>query len=148
MFKDVYNNVTIVQVHANAAATADANSTAIDTWDYPGGVVTFIAVLGATGDTLDANNYIELKVEDSPDNSTFTDVVDAELSNSVTSTTAETGCYALVNAGTEDSLTYATQYIGDKRYVRTNIDVVGTHTNGTAIGIVAVVSGKQYASGA
>ena len=146
MLKDVYNNVTITQVQSAAALSADANSTAIDTWDYPGGVVTFIAVVGTTTETLDGSNYWELCVEDSPDNSTFTDVTDAELSNSVTSTSGTTGCFALINAGTEDDMTYATQYIGNKRYVRVVSDETGT--GGLPIGVVAVISGKQYASGA
>ena len=145
MFKDVYNNATFVQVVDPVVVTADANSTSIDRWDYPG-EVTFAALIGESGDTLSGSVYIELEVEESADNSTFTDVADADLSNYVAGN--NDGCFGVIDAAAEDDEVYATQYTGSARYVRAVVNVTGTHTNGTPIGVVAIVAGKQYAAGA
>lgn len=145
MLKDVYNNVTFVQVLDPATVTADANCTSIDLWDYPG-EVTFAALIGESGDTLSGTVYIELEVEESDDNSTFTDVADADLSNYVAGN--NDGCFGVIDAAAEDDAVYTTQYTGSSRYVRAVVNVTGTHTNGTPIGVVAIVAGKRYAAGA
>ena len=144
MIKDVYNDVTIVQNKACASVTADINCTAIDTWDYGAKAVTLIAVVGTGTTGPDASNYFDIEVEHSDDNSTWADCADADLSNSVTGT--NTGTFAVVNAADEDDLSYATQYVGGKRYVRVVLNETGTAA--VPIGVIAIHGGKRYASGA
>jgi hypothetical protein len=149
MLKDVYNESTSVQLQsAGTALSADADSTAVDLWDYPGGHggVSFYAMVGTTTETLDGSNYWEVRVEESDDNSTFTAAPNADLSNYVTGTQAVAGTFALIDAAAEDDLTYSTHYHGSKRYVRVTCDETGT--GGIAIGILAIIGGKTYAAGA
>ena len=114
--------------------TADADGITIDTRGFES--VSVIFVVGESGDTLSGSVYIELELEDSPDNSTWTDCADADLTKSVTGT--NTGTAAKIDAAAEDDVVVAVGYIGDKRYVRGVINITGTHTNGTPIGIVGL----------
>ena len=122
-----------------AVLNSDTDSTAVDLSAYRG--CTFYALLGESADTLDGSNYIELEVEESTDNSTFTDAADGDIRNAVTGT--NTGTFALINAATEDQLAYSTQYLGTKRYARVVINFTGTHTTGIPITIFALRSVKN-----
>ena len=79
---------------------------------------------------------------ESDDDSVFTDVADADVVGSVTGT--NTGTMALVNASGELDTAYKAAYVGSKRYVRPAINVTGTHTNGTTIGIAAAQGHTRY----
>lgn len=138
--RDFLNNQKVTQVLDPAVITSDTNCTAVDLLGYGG--VTFLALVGESGDTLSGSVYIELEVEDSADNSTFADAANAELSDYVTGT--NTGTFAVIDAAAEDDAVYKTTYRGDKRYCRPVVNVTGTHSNGTPIGIVAIRHGKQY----
>ena len=81
-FFDFISNMKITQVLDPDTVTADADCASVDMQGY-GGVV-FVALVGATGDTLDADNDINLEIEESDDDSTFTDAADADVNESVT----------------------------------------------------------------
>lgn len=97
--------------------------------------------VGNSGDTLSSSVYIEVEIEESDDNSTFTDVADADLDAYVNGT--NDGCIAKIDAPTEDSLVLEVEYHGTKRYVRPVINVTGTHTNGTPISAVIIGYDKR-----
>ena len=120
--------------------TADADGATIDLANYRG--CTFFAVMGNSGDTLSGTVYIELELEDSPDGSAWTDCIDADVQGSTAGT--NTGTWALVNLPAEDSTVFSCRYLGTKQYVRPVVNVTGTHTNGTPIGIMAVREGSTY----
>jgi hypothetical protein len=138
--RDFLNNNKVSSCLVNVIKTADTNCTGVDLKGYGG--VTFIVEMGNSGDTLAAGLHTQLEVEDSPDNSVWTDCADADISDSVTG--ANTGTFALVNAPTEDSTVFATTYRGSARYARVVINVTGTHTNGTPYSCTAIRHGKQY----
>lgn len=137
--RDIESNVRHDQVIDPVVITADANGASVDMKDYSH--CAFYALIGESGDTLSGSVYIELEVEESADNSTFTDVADADLTNYVAGT--NDGCFGLIDAAAEDDAVYMTQYRGNARYVRPVINVTGTHTNGTPIGILAVRFGAE-----
>ncbi len=122
--------------------TADANGTGVDTRGFDSTTIVFL--VGESGDTLSGSVFIELEVEDSPDNSAWTDVDNADLTIFITGAT-NTGTVALIDAAAEDDSIHSTGYLGDKRFVRPVINVTGTHTNGTPIG-VAVINGHPHVS--
>lgn len=119
--------------------TADANGTGVDTRGFDS--TTIVVLVGESGDTLSGSVYIEVEVEDSPDDSAWTDCDNADLTSYVTGT--NTGTIAKIDAAAEDDVVVHAGYIGDKRYVRPVINVTGTHTNGTPIG-AAVVNGHPH----
>jgi hypothetical protein len=138
MFRDFENNMKFDQV-LDPDMAADANGSSVDLLGYEG--VTFLALVGESGDTLGAGVYIELEVEDSADNSTFADCADTVITNAVTGN--NTGTFAKIDAAAEDDAVYATTYSGSARYVRPVVNITGTHTNGTPLGIVAVRFGAD-----
>ena len=137
---DILNNVNIAQIIDPVTVTADANSSSIDLAEF--GIASIVTLVGESGDTLSGSVKIELEVQDSPDDSVWTACADTDITDAVTGT--NTGTYAVIDAAAEDDAVFSTQYIGDKRYVRTVVNVTGTHTNGTPIGAVAMKSGGNY----
>ena len=138
---DLTSNISITQSRAAAACTGDTDCASIDMQGYSG--LLLLVTLGATGDTLDGSNYIELEVEESGNDSDFTDVADADLSSYVSATS--TGTFALINAADEDSLTYSCEYLGSSRYIRVVLATTGTHTNGTPISVHSIRYNPTYA---
>lgn len=134
MFRDFENNMKYDQVVDPVVFTADADGASVDLLGYAG--VTFMALVGESGDTLSGTVYVELEVEDSADNSTFADCADALVTNTVTGN--NTGTFAKIDAAAEDDAVYVATYKGPKRYVRPVVNISGTHSNGIPIGIVAV----------
>jgi hypothetical protein len=129
------NKFTLCQVPATK--TSDTNCTAVDMQGY--NECLFAVSVGNSGDTLDGSNYIELEVEESTDNSSFTDVANADLIKYVTGT--NTGTFAKVDdSATEDQAVYFTSYRGTKRYVRVVLNFTGTHSSGTPISVLAIQS--------
>lgn len=144
MQKEQVSDFKVVHCLTPATRTADANGTAVDTQGY--GSVSFFALFGASGDTLSGSVYAEVELEESDDNSTFTDVADADVVTAVTGT--NTGTIAVVNDPAEDDQTYKAGYIGGKRYVRPVYNVTGTHSNGMPVAVIAVLSNPTYAPAA
>ena len=144
ILKDFYHNIKAAISVVTATITADTNGTSVDMQGYKS--CAFYAVVGNSGDTLSSSVKIELEIEDSPDDSTWTDAADADIRADGTTavTGTNTGTFALIDAPAEDSTVFVGEYTGNERYVRPVINVTGTHTNGTPIGIIAVRGGNNY----
>jgi len=119
---------------------ADADGASVDRKGYDR--VLFIATIGVGGITFDASNRIELEVEESDDNSTFTDVADADLVGEVDG--VNDGCFGVVNSAALDDAIYTVEYKGSARYARPVLNFVGTHGTGTPISVVAVLGASKY----
>lgn len=128
-----------VMVPVLTAPTIDADGLSVDMKGYDR--CTFVASLGDSGDTLAAGLYVELEVEESDDDSSFTDVPDADLQGFVAGN--NDGCFAYVDAPAEDQTVFVATYKGSSRYVRPVLNVTGTHTNGIPISIVAIRHAKH-----
>lgn len=120
-----------------AVRTADANGISIDRQGYSN--VAFLFYVGAPGDTLSGSVKIEAELEESDDNSNWTDVANADVRSVATGAT-NTGCFAVIDANGEASSMYRASYLGTKRYVRLVANVTGTHTTGTPSSAVALLS--------
>ncbi len=139
MFRDFENNLRHDTLVIPANLTADSNGYSVDLQGYR--YLAFYAVIGVSADSLDGSNYICLEVEESADNSSSTDVVNADITNSVTA--VNTGTFAKIDAAGEDEQIYMCEYSGSARYVRPVINMVGTHSSGTPITVIALRSGDQ-----
>ena len=98
--------------------------------------MTLAANIGATGDTLNGTNRVELQVQESDDNSTFTPVIDSDLTKVVAGQAV--GTFGLLNAGGAVNQVYLTGYRGNKRYVRVAGANYGTTASGTFIDVLAI----------
>lgn len=130
----LYAGTSFSQMLIPAVYNTDQNSSSIDLADCDDAVILFD--VGNSADTLNGSNTIELEIEESDDDSTFTDVADADLTNYVAGT--NDGTVALINAAAEDSTVIAVGYRGSKRYIRGVVNFTGTHSTGTPIGIVGM----------
>lgn len=140
---DLINDTAVDLLQTPASAlTADTNCTSVDLQGYRGCLL--VACVATSGDaaSLSTTNMIELEVEESTDDSTFTDVADADLIGYVDGT--NDGTFAVIDGAADDNACYEVQYIGDKRYVRPVVSFSGQHTNGTTISIAAIKLDPTY----
>lgn len=137
---DASTTQKVVQVLDPATITEDTDCAAVDVSGYQSATV--IVNVGESGDTLSGSVKIELELEESDDNSTFTDVADAEAVGYVAGT--NDGCFGVIDAAAEDDAVYKVGYIGNARYIRPVINVTGTHTNGTPISATVVLTGGNH----
>ena len=77
--KDMSNTIATAVSIKNAVKTSAENGTGVDLQGYES--ATIIADVGAEGDTLSSSVHFELSLEHSDDNSTFTDVAQADITD-------------------------------------------------------------------
>ena len=132
-----YSIETAVSVK-NAVYTAASNGTGVDLQGYESATV--MVDVGAEGDTLSSSVHFEISLEHSDDNSTFTDVAQADI---VDGTISSGGIFLKLDGtagGNPDTAgdIFRVGYVGGKRYIRGVIAKTGTHSNGTPIGIFVI----------
>lgn len=121
-------------ISLNAAnRTADANGTGVDLRGYDGALV--VAVVGAEGDTLSGSVNIAFELEESDDDSTYTDVAAADI---LGGTGGANGQFALIDDNAEAPAVHKVSYVGSKRYIRVVDNRTGTHTTGTPTAAIVV----------
>lgn len=112
----------ISTIAAQTLTSSDVNGAGIDLQGFGSA---FISVnVGANGGTLNGSNKLDLKLEHSDDDSTYTAVTD--LGEAGGYTVDNSGIFATIDAGGEAAMTYKTAYTGIKRYIRVVADVTGT----------------------
>ena len=142
--RDVFHKLGVAQlldpatVQQTSPSITDLafNSASVDTRDKRG--VLFIAGIGESGDTLSSSVKVEVKIQESDDDITFTDCADADVLDAVAGTV--TGTIAVIDAAAEDDVPVVGGYIGNLRYCRAVATLVGTHAVGTPVGIWAVTT--------
>ena len=143
--QDLTHNIVVSNSIINAVKTTAANGSGVDLKGFE--EATAIVDVGAEGDTLSGSVYFEISLEHSDDDSTYTDVVQADIING---TIASGGIWLKLDGTTGgDPDTTGGQwqvgYVGGKRYVRLVLAKTGTHTNGTPISGVIVKSRPRVA---
>ena len=134
--KDLKNNIGVVQSLAPAARDADANGTGVDLQGFES--ATLVIDAGIEGITLSTTNKIEIELEHSDDNSTFTDVTSS--ADVIGATPDSSGVVATFDANTEIPAVATVGYIGGKRYIRAIANFSGTHGSGTPLSVSVIKS--------
>ena len=137
-----YYNVGVVPLLPPLNRTASANSASVDLQNYDSAA--FAVNVGATGDTWSGTNRVELAVQESDDNSTWTAVADSDLLHAVTGGQA-TGTFMILNANSQAGQVYETGYRGNKRYVRVALANYGTTSVGTPMDVLAILGRPRIA---
>jgi hypothetical protein len=125
-----WSKVAVTMVPNVCNDDTDGAGTGVDRRGYA--EVLMIAVQGISGDTLSGSVYWTIKFQECDDNATWTNTADADLANGAN--------LWIINAAAEDPTTIIRLYKGSKRYVRIFWDATGTHTNGTPIAGVCLLS--------
>lgn len=128
----LYAGAKATQMLLPQTLTATTLSSKIDLQDSNDAMIE--ATVGVQGDVLSGSVYWELELQDSPDDVTYTAVVDANISNPVSGRTA-TGTFAAIVASAGCSQVYVVAYRGSQRYVKVNVRTTGSHSTGTIIGL-------------
>ena len=136
--KDLSNSISPAVSLAAAVSSAAANGTGVDLQGYESATV--LVDVGAEGDTLSSSVHFEISLEESDDNSTFTDVAQSGI---VDGTISSGGIFLKLDGtagGNPDTAggIFRVGYVGGKRYIRVVIAKTGTHSNGTPIGAMVI----------
>lgn len=121
--KDLYHNLSVLQVLHPVTTITTRTSTSIDLRGF--GSANVICSFGQTFDALSGSVYWTVKLQHSDDNSAFSDVTTADLYNGSAS--------YVIDSSSKDEALYSFGYKGAKRYVRAVCTASGTHSNGTPI---------------
>ena len=134
--RDLKNNIGVVQSLAPAARSSDADGTGVDLQGFES--ATIVIDMGAEGITLSSTNKIEIELEHSDDNSTFTDVTSS--ADVIGATPDSNGVIATFDDVAEAPAIASVGYIGGKRYIRAVANFSGTHGTATPLA-VSVIKG-------
>lgn len=134
MARDLVNSVAVESTIDAAVLSSDSNGSGIDLQGFESATVS--ANLGTGGITFSGTNKIELKLEHSDDDSTYTAVTGENevLEGSVDSN----GVFFTANAADSTPAVPTIGYRGGKRYVRVVADFSGTHGSGTPVSVNVV----------
>lgn len=113
---------------------ADTNCTGVDSNGFS--AVTHVVNVGAPGITFSTTHKVEIELEHSDDNVTFTDVT--SNTDVVGGTVGTNGLWQTIDADGDCNAVYAIGYVGGKRYSRVVLNFSGTHGTGTVFGVVGV----------
>ncbi len=134
--RDLTNNVKGVTGLAPAVRTSSALSAKADTQGFESVIARFSS--GTFGDTVSGSLYTEAELQESDDDSTYTAVADADLlfpvwqGKAARVGTATGTFFSSKTTGAADTAgLYEVGYRGSKRYLKVNVRLTGTHTNGT-----------------
>ena len=141
MRKDRISHQNPIQLLVAAAQKVTVLSSAIDMKGFD--ALTLIAYLGVSGDVLAPGLKIELEVQESADNSTYTAVADDDLIGDVVTGT-NVGTFGVIDDPAEDDQLYKIGYRGTKRYVKINAVFTGAHTNGIPLTLTAMQELPSY----
>lgn len=138
--KNKYNITYPVLSIVADSMCVDTDGTAADLNGYKGCLI--IGSVGATHATVAHDIYLELEVEESTDNSSFTDVADADLIGFVAGT--NDGTFAVVDSTVDDAAIFTCSYIGAKRYVRVVASFTGTQDGWWPVSATIVRTDPKY----
>ena len=138
---DLKNNIELVECLKAIVKAADTNAAGIDTQGFNSSMA--IVNVGAPGVTFSTTHKVDIRLQDSSDNSTFADVTD---NNFVTGgTVGGTGIWQTIDADGDCNAVYGLGYVGPERYYRVVLDFSGTHGTGTVFGVVGAQSNPLHA---
>lgn len=148
--RDLINNLKSVVGLVPATRTATALSSVCDTQGYEAANARFF--VGAFGDTASATVFMEAELQESSDNVTYTAVADADMlfppgAVLKVGTVATGGVFMqskTTAANDLGSLIYEAGYRGNKRYLKVNLRLTGTHTNGTPTAVEFTLGRPDY----
>lgn len=141
MMRDLASRVVPVQIFGPATLDADNTPSALDLAGANSAVI--LLSVGAGGITFTSTNKVEFKLTHSDDNSSYDDVVAADVQG-VTVTSG--GIVRSLTAAKAAADTAPTEigYIGGRRYLKLLADFSGTHSSGTPMSAVLVKGNSIY----
>jgi len=138
--KDLHSGVSVATLIGAAVLTADNTPASIDRAGFE--AVEIVLAIGAGGITFSGSNKIEFVLTHSDDDTTYTNVADADLLG-VTGTA--NGIIKALTSAHAAPASYRFGYKGGQRYLKLLADFSGTHGTGTPIAATAILGAAQVA---
>lgn len=135
MIRDIATLIGPQQMLGPAVLAADASSATFDMKGYSS--LAFLISVGVGGITFNSTNKIDFVVTHSDDDSTYTNVVSAEVQGPGTISNGIVHSLTSAKAAADTAPTKV-GYVGQKRYVKVTAYFSGTHGTGTPISVVGV----------
>lgn len=136
--EDIHSCMSVDTLLANATYSADSTPVAVDLQGFNAAEI--LLAIGVGGITFTGTNKIEFVLTHSDDNSTYTNVADADM---LGVTGISNGIIKSLVAAHAAGATYRYGYKGGKRYLKLLADFSGTHGTGTPLA-AAVVKGEPF----
>lgn len=137
----LHYNTLFQQLQAPALHSAAFTSASLDLQNYD--MAELIADIGTDADTLSGTVRIELAVQESNDNSTWTAAADASITTPVTGGVA-TGTFAILISNASLPGVFFVGYIGNARYIRLQVNFVSATTGGI-VGVIGLAGRPKMA---
>ncbi len=134
--RDIHNNIITASSLIPNVTSATRLGAPVDRRGF--NAVEYVVLVGTNGDALSATIRFDLKIETSENATSWTPVTNPKLIQGASA--SATGVFLSLDAAAKTATQYRVGLLSDARYSRVSITVVGTHTNGTPIGVVAVLS--------
>ena len=135
---DMHHNMASVQTLDPAITTEARAGAPVDIQGFH--AVEHIVSIGASGDTLGTEDYIELVLEASGNGGDWEAVNDA---GHALGTVDEDGVFAVIDAAAKAQAEYRIGYAGPLRYSRIRVVPQGAHENGTPVAALALLGGAD-----
>jgi hypothetical protein len=136
--KDIYSETAIVELLPVATYSADNTPAAVDLLGFEAAEIAL--AIGAGGITFTTTNKVELVLTHSDDNSSYSNVADADMKGVTGIASGIIKSLVAAHAAAE-VIKYG--YVGGKRYLKLLADFSGTHATGTPLA-AAVIKGRPH----
>jgi hypothetical protein len=133
--KDLHSKLKVVSLIDAQTAAADTTPVAVDRQGYE--AVEIVLSIGIGGITFSGTNKVEFVLTHSDDNSSYTNVADADM---LGVTGIANGIIKSLVAAHAAATVHRYGYKGGKRYLKLLADYSGTHGTGTPIGANALLA--------
>lgn len=132
--RDYASNVSVKTLIDPSTLSADNTPAAVDLRDSNSCAI--LLAIGAGGITFTGTNKVEFVLTHSDDNSTYTNVADADVQG-VTGVT--NGIVKALTAAHAAATNTRIGYVGNRRYLKLLADFSGTHGTGTPVAAFALL---------
>ena len=145
--KDLFHQISAQKSITNAVLSGNGTTTTgakVDRRGYNGATV--MVEVGAPGDALSVSISQTIKLQDSDDDSTYNDVVAANLMTETGVGAGADGVVCVLDGGTlrNGSRCYTAGYIGGKRYLKVLAVRLGNNATGTPIAASILLGPPQW----
>ena len=134
--KDIHSKMCVATLIGAATLSADNTPAAVDLQGFNAAEI--ILGIGVGGITFSGTNKIEFVLTHSDDDSTYTNVADADM---IGVSGISNGIIKSLTAAHAAAAHYRFGYKGNKRYLKLLADFSGTHGTGTPIS-ASVIKGR------
>lgn len=133
---DLHSHISVDTLIGNATLGADNTPAAVDLQGFDAAEI--LLAIGIGGITFSGTNKIEFVLTHSDDNSSYSNVTDADM---IGVSGISNGIIKTLNSAHAAAAHYRYGYKGNKRYLKLLADFGGTHGSGTPIA-AAVIKGQ------